>query len=423
MKFSKTLFVTILFMSLIFIPNIAVAQAAQTEDSEPYSVILMIGDGMGLEHLKLAEWVEYGKNANINLTMVMDLTHLIITESADSLITDSAAAATAMATGVKTNNNWVSIAPDGTELETVLEKVQQNGKSTGIVTTTPLQHATPAAFMTHTESRNEFSSIAQQIVENAGVNVLLGGGRSFFTETQLDFMEEKGYTLVEDRTSMIDVTSGDILGLFSEGDMEFEDTRDFTLTPSLAEMTGKALEILSQDPNGFFLMVEGGRIDHAGHDHNKVGVALETIAFDLAVSRAYSYAAQVPNTLLIVTADHETGGLMITGDSLDSQLPSQGMTEAAQRSIRINRANSINVTWTTGYHSDANVPLFLFGDFFTEEETLDNTDIYYIMDDFFSQEILVSTPLFTLERGIIVTGVAAIIVLLAYFIRLRKSKL
>ncbi|MFW9793532.1 MAG: alkaline phosphatase [Candidatus Thorarchaeota archaeon] len=423
MKFSKTLIVTILFFSLIFIPNITMVQATQTDDSEPVSVILMIGDGMGYEHLKLAKWVEYGKNA-INLTMVTELAHSVTTESADSLITDSAAAATAIATGVKTNNNWVSIAPDGTELETILEKAQQDGKSTGIVTTTSLQHGTPAAFMTHTESRSDFSTISQQIVENSGVNVLLGGGRSIFTETQLNFMEEKGYTLVEDRTSMMSITSGNILGLFSEGDIGFEEIRNFTLTPSLAEMTGKALELLSQDSNGFFLMVEGGRIDHAGHDNNKVGVALETIAFDRAVGRAYSYAAQTPNTILIVTADHETGGLMITSDSLNSQLPSLGMTEEAQRTIRISRANSINVTWSTGYHTDANVPLYLHGDFFEQyslNDIIDNTDVYQIMDDFFSSELQRATPLLTPTRGVIAGGSVVIIVLIAYFIRLRRS--
>ncbi|MCK5150815.1 MAG: alkaline phosphatase [Candidatus Thorarchaeota archaeon] len=424
MKLTKTILLSILLVSLILTPTVQYSQAAEAEYPEPLSVILMIGDGMGYEHVKIAKWVEVGKNANLTME-TLPYSYSVTTHSADAQITDSAAAATAYATGVKTNNNWVSIAPNGTELQTILEMAQINGKSTGVITTTTIQHATPAAFMTHVESRGDSSIITQQIIESAGVDVLMGGGSAFFSEYQIEFMVANGYSLAEDKSTLEGITSGKVLGLFSEGQMYYEQERDINLTPSIWEMTNKSLEILSQDPDGFFLMVEGGRIDHAGHENNKVSVVLETIAFDNAIEVALSYVEDHSDTILIIVADHETGGLMITGDTLNDELPSDENTEMENRNIRIARANNISVTWSTTYHTDSNVPLFIYGDVFEDysiDDVIDNIQVFHIMDDYFSGNISeIVPPLITVERITIIAGAAAIIVLAAYFIKLRKS--
>ncbi|MHA2191073.1 MAG: alkaline phosphatase [Candidatus Thorarchaeota archaeon] len=425
MKLTKTILLSVLLASLVLAPHIQYSQAAEAEYPGSLNVILMIGDGMGYEQVKISKWVEVGKNSNLVME-TLPYNYSVATHSADAEITDSAAAATAYATGVKTNNNWVSIAPNGTELQTILEMAQINGKSTGVITTTSIQHATPAAFMTHVESRGDSSVITQQIIESAGVDVLMGGGGAFFSTYQIDFMAANGYTLAEDKNTLEAITSGKVLGLFSGGEMGYEQERDINLTPSIAEMTGKSLEILSQDPNGFFLMVEGGRIDHAGHDNSQVDVVLETIAFDNAIEVALNYVEEHSDTILIVTADHETGGLMVTSDTLNDELPSSENTEMENRNIRIARANNVSVSWTADYHTDSNVPLFIYGDVFEHysiDDVIDNTQVFYIMDDYFSGRIQEQSilPLITVEMAVIVAGAVVIIVLAAYFIKLRKS--
>ncbi|MHA1956730.1 MAG: alkaline phosphatase [Candidatus Thorarchaeota archaeon] len=426
MKLTKTILLSVLLVSLVLTPYVQYSQAAEPDYPGPLSVILMIGDGMGYEQVKISKWVEVGKNSNL-IMETFPYNYSVATHSADAEITDSAAAATAYATGSKTNNNWVSIAPNGTELQTILEMAQINGKSTGVISTTSIQHATPAAFMTHVESRGDTSVITQQIIERAGVDVLMGGGRAFFSAEQIDFMAANGYTLAEDKTTLDDITSGKILGLFAGGEMSYEQERDINLIPSIAEMTDKSLEILSQDPNGFFLMVEGGRIDHAGHDNSRVDVVLETIAFDNAIEVALSYVEENSDTILIVTADHETGGLMVTGDTLNDELPSSENTEMENRNIRIARAFNVSVTFEADYHTDSNVPLFIYGDVFEDyllDDVIDNTQVFHIMDDYFSGRIQgqIALPGSTVEMVAIVAGVAAIIVLTGYFIKLRNSK-
>ncbi|MHA2423262.1 MAG: alkaline phosphatase [Candidatus Thorarchaeota archaeon] len=424
MKFRKTILLAVLLASFILTPSLQYATAA-SEYSEPLSVILMIGDGMGYEHIKLAKWVELGKNANLTLE-TLPYAFSIETHSASADITDSAAAATAYATGEKTDNDMVSIAPNGTELMTILEMARDNGKATGVITTTSIQHGTPAAFMTHVESRGDFASITRQIIESAGADVLMGGGSVHFSSDQIEFMVSKGYAFADSRAMLNAISTGMILGLFAEDGMTFEQDRDINLIPSLAEMTDKSLDILSQDDDGFFLMVEGGRIDHAGHGHSVLDVALETIAFDNAVEVALNFVEENSNTILIVTADHETGGFMITGDSLSGELPSDDNTEMENRAIRIARAESIDASWSTGYHTDVDVPLFIYGDVFENyvmDDVIDNTELFDIMDDYFSGKIqnsVAQLPI-TLEMIAIIAGTGIIIILGAYLIKLRRN--
>ena len=375
----------LLFKFEFYIPqetNREVKTSNDTDNKE--SIILMIGDGMGFEHLKLARWVERGINNSLPLELLpMQLN--VTTRSADNAITDSAAAATAMATGSKTNNGMLSISPSLEILETILEISYDLGKSIGIVTTTAITHATPAAFITHVQTRSDTTEISRQIVENSTVDVLFGGGSNDFTTSQLIQLEEDGYDIINNRSELMELDLNKIIGLFASSHLPYEKNRDQEITPSLTEMTTKAIEILSQDPAGFFLMVEGGRIDHAAHANDKVNVALETIEFSNAVDKAISFSKEHGDVLLIVTADHETGGLTILDESLNDNVPSVNNSLEENMILRIERINNISVDWSTTYHTNSKVPFFGYNTEFSgliNRSVIDNTDIFKIMNNY-----------------------------------------
>jgi alkaline phosphatase len=248
--------------------------------------------------------------------------------------------------------------------------------------------------MTHVNNRYNYTEIVRQIAEEADVDVLLGGGRAEFTTDRLDAMIANGYSVVENRTSMLNVTSGRLLGLFASGYMDYEIARNFSTTPSLSEMCNKSLELLSTDPDGFFLMIEGGRIDHAGHANNRTNVALETIEFNQAVKIALDYVTNYDNTVLLITADHETGGLMVVSDDLSDELPSAGNSMEANRTLRIARANNVTVTWEGTSHTAANVPFFSYGSSIgnlSQNEIIDNIDVFGFMNSTFFPENVTTT--------------------------------
>lgn len=388
----QTIIIIALTVSVGFIVNKNLPSSSyQPTNGNDLTIILMIGDGMGFEQVRMARYIEVGENAN--LVMESSLQNFsVMTHNVNFGITDSAAAATAMATGIKTNNARIAVGPDWDPAETILEIALEMGKATGIVSTTSIQHATPACFMTHVWSRNNYQEITRQIVENKNVDVLMGGGLEHFSEQQLVNMSTSGYSYVTNKTALTSVTSGRLLGLFSHSHMPYEEERNTTVTPSLAEMTSKAIDILQQNSSGFFLMVEGGRIDHASHDNEKVGTILETIAFDQAISVAKNYVETHENSILMITADHETGGPTIISENLDGSLPVSGLTEEQNKTIRITRANQIEVDWSTGGHTLNNVPMFAFGDAFENIQRkmlIDNTDIFSAMNNYFqSGEIL-----------------------------------
>ncbi|MBD3159831.1 MAG: alkaline phosphatase [Candidatus Lokiarchaeota archaeon] len=355
-------------------------------EEEPLSVILMIGDGMGYEHVKLARWVELGRTGHLRMERY-DFTASVLTHSASADITDSAAAGTALATGVKTINGRISKDPSGANLETILEIAEGYDKSTGVVSTCFVQHATPATFYAHVQSRSSYGEITRQAVEEVDVEVILGGGSEYFSPSQLTAMEDSGYSVVTNRSHMLSTSSSKILGLFSESHMPYEQDRDFEQTPSLGEMTEKSIDVLSQDPDGFFLMVEGGRIDHAGHDNDKVNDALDTIAFDEAVGVAIDYVQSHSNTILMVTADHECGGLTVMSENLSDTVPDASMTASENRSLRVERATNVTVSWISDYHTAVPVPLYCFGEAFENlpaNYTIDNTDVFDLMNDYYT---------------------------------------
>jgi alkaline phosphatase len=382
-----------ILMTLLLATSIAATLPAQGRDvpsnpvlaqSSGRSIILMIGDGMGYEHLRLTGLVEYGVEGSLTME-TLPWNSSVLTHSLDAEITDSAAAGTAIATGNKTNNRMVSMNPDEVPLQTILEISQLANQSTGLVSTCEIQHATPATFMVHVSSRGDYTEITSQIVEEADVDVLMRGGRSYFSSSQLDYMVADGYSIVYNRSAMMDVSSGRILGLFSNSHMIEERHRDYVTTPSLLEMTNKSIEILSQDPDGFFLMVEGGQIDFAGHDNDKVGVALETVEFDKAVALAVDYVEENSDTILIVTADHECGGLAVIGHDLSGVLPEDLSSETEKRTLRTERAQNVSTTWSSTYHTAAPVPLLCYGAAFDGLESgalIDNTAIFDLMKDY-----------------------------------------
>ena len=385
MSFLIALFISPLLVGDGFTP-IAQPQNQYTSagDSDP-SIILMIGDGMGYEHVELTRLVEKGESGNLSMQQ-LTWNASAATYSANQAITDSAASATALATGVKTNNGMIGMDPAEQVLESILEYAQDLNKSTGVITTVTVYHATPACFMAHTDSRYNYDDIVSQIVNTANVDVILGGGSGQFSSSQLSTMASNGYAVVDNRNDMLDVVSGKLLGLFDTSYMPEEIDRDYTTTPSLLEMTNQSLHILSQDSDGFFLMIEGGQIDFSGHDNDRVGVALEAIEFDKAVARAVEYVDSNPNTILIVTADHETGGLTVVSNTLSDVLPSTFGLEADRRSHRIDRANNVTTTWSTTGHTDTDVPIFAYGSAFTglpENYTINNIDIYTLMKDYY----------------------------------------
>lgn len=317
-------------------------------EGEVRNVILLIGDGMGLGQLTAAEIV----NGNDSLAILsLPYMSMVTTYSASNYVTDSAASATALATGYKTNNLAISMSPEGENLITVVEVAETLGMSTGVVTNTRVTHATPACFMAHISNRDMEYEIAGQILETE-VDVILGGGSSYFTSLNTI---GAGYTIVETSEELMNLESGKILGLFTTSYMSYESERDPDIEPSLAEMTEKSIELLSSDPDGFFLMIEGGLIDHASHNNDFEGTMSEVYAFDLAVKEALMFAARRNDTLVIVTADHETGGLLITGGYSSS---------------------SIRYEWIGTDHTGSMVPVLAYGP--RAEAVLgfsDNTDV------------------------------------------------
>ncbi len=318
----------------------------------PKNVILMIGDGMGFEQVEAGRY----KSGNPLCFESFPAQTEMTTHSANSAVTDSAASGTAMATGTKVNNDVISMAypGDGSELTTSLEIHRDLGKMTGLVSTTFMTHATPATFGAHESSRSNYAQIAVDYLYQTRPNVLFGGGANgLAAETASD----AGYTVVTTAADLANLnteTASHVSGQFGADHLPYELDGLGTL-PGLSEMTTTALAILDNGTEGFFLMVEGGRIDHAGHANDLARLQAEVVEFSNAVQEVVNWVdanEAWEETLLIVTADHETGGL-----DFDS---ATGLA-----------------TWSTDGHTAANVPIYARGVGATiVVGILDNTDIF-----------------------------------------------
>ena len=327
----------------------------------PKNVIFCIGDGMGFEQVKAAGMYLDGEEGSLFFE-TFPCSGEVTTCSADKEITDSAAAATALATGVKVNNGVISLRlpGDGGKLTTLLEYFKAEGKKVGLVSTTYISHATPAAFGAHAKSRGNHEEIIDCYLTKTKPDVLLGGAKTIKPQAAV----EAGYTVVTDRTDLMAVDTNAIArlsGQFGKDHLPFE-AKGKTDLPHLSEMTEVALDILDNGTEGFFLMIEGGRIDHAGHKNLLKENIYETIEFANTVRKVYQWAQDRKDTLIIVTADHETGGLQVTENNGKNVLP--------------------DVTWSTKKHTAANVPLFAWGrkaKLFAGQ--IDNTDFFELITD------------------------------------------
>jgi len=341
-----SLILTVIFLFTSLIPGVVFkTEGVALAGQKPGNVILLIGDGMGFEQVEAYRdkqgWATpVGKK--VYLDEVNDAFGKMTTYSADSDTTDSAAAATAMSTGYKTLNRMLGMTPDNDsfipdEVPTILELAEQKGLATGLVATSPICHATPAGFAAHVTHRNQFNKIAAQYFDqfaakDQSIEVLLGGEKRNFTPTgrpeyynevgkkvndandNRDLVGEfqgKGYSVIENAEKLKAATADRLLGLFTEkGGFTPEHQRQAgNPEPHLFEMAQKSLETLAKDPDGFFVMVEGSQIDWACHANDAPYFLGEMQGFDLAVKEVLEFQKNHPETLIIVTADHECGGL------------------------------------------------------------------------------------------------------------------
>lgn len=303
------------------------------------NVIFMVSDGMGMGTLAAA--VDFQKailgRESQWLGLYRDLPvvrSLCETHSATGFVTDSAAAASCWGIGERVQNGALNITPDGRKPVTLLQKMKAARKRTGLVTTATATHATPAGFVTTVGSRENQREVAFQYLER-GVDVVLGGGADYFGDTLVAAYQKVGYAHVTDRAQLLAHRGqGPLLGLFAKKYVPMEVDRLHrpalkASTPTLAEMTQAALESLHGGSEGFFLMVEGGRIDHGAHANDAIGAILDQIAFDDAIATVRRFVAVNPDTLLVVTTDHGTAGLQVNGvgtEEFDSKLPSYNET-------------------------------------------------------------------------------------------------
>jgi len=333
-------------MKKLLLVCLLVASAVFAGDAIPKNIILFIGDGMGLSQ------VTAGKIAKGALEMERcPVTGLVTTWSDGALVTDSAAAATALATGVKTRNGALGVDPNDKPLKNVMEYAEEKGKATGVAVACSLTHATPAGFIVHAPSRKLDPEIAGQIAASE-VDVLFGGGLDYFKSHLPELQKKMPVALTMEEFRQIGIPAKAAAILYPVHP-PYAAKREV----SLKELTQKAVAILAQDSDGFFLMVEGSQIDWAGHKNDGTNLVSEVTDFDNAVGAGLDFAAKDGQTLVIVTADHETGGFAVLGGSVENKI--------------VNQTGFVH-----GKHTASMVPLFAYGPGSTVFTGIhDNTDI------------------------------------------------
>ena len=368
MKKIHSLFVAIFAMAVL-------ASCTFEYQKQPKNVIYLIGDGMGFGAvtsllLSMEEETGFEKAPVIGLSE---------TCSANNYVTDSPAGGTALATGTRTCNGFLGVGPDSVQLESLLKKAQKMGKKTGIVVNTTLTEATPGAFYAGVTSRKESYKIAEQFTES-GVDVAIGAGLSAFINRpdSIDMTEvliNKGYDVYLDWKSVLGTESQKFIGILDMGDVhrrnkkstttasaaegqevclaarlaateENADTTRFSEpTEYLQKACTKALDVLEEEAkNGFFLMIESAIIDGYGHNNDSEGMIEEMQEFDKTLQTLIAYVNEHPNTLLVVTADHETGG-----------------TGVAYKSHEVNHPEGLHLNFSTKGHTGTVVPVFAYG--------------------------------------------------------------
>ena len=345
------------------------------QSQKPTNVIYLIGDGMGFGAVS-SLLLSVDEETGFEMAPVIGLNE---TCSANNYVTDSPAGGTALATGTRTCNGFLGVGPDSVQLESLLKKAQKMGKKTGIVVNTTLTEATPGAFYAGVTSRKESYKIAEQFTES-GVDVAIGAGLSAFINRpdSVDMtavLIEKGYDVYLDWKSVLSSKSEKFVGILEMSDVhrrnkqrnttasaaegqevclaarlaaeeENVDTTRFSEpTEYLHKACTKALSVLEKNaPKGFFLMVESAIIDGYGHNNDSEGMIEEMQEFDKTLKALVAYVKEHPNTLLVVTADHETGG-----------------TNVAYQSHAVNEPEGLHLSFSTKGHSGTVVPIFAYG--------------------------------------------------------------
>ncbi len=302
----------------------------------PRNVILMIGDGMGPVPLFYASLRAVGKDGRLHME-TMPYAGLVKTYPEEPVVTDSAAAGTALGTGVATANGRVGQTADGKPLPGLITELKGKGWATGVVTDEEVYNPTPGGFCANAANRRDEAVIARQMLLH-GPDIMLGGGRTVFLAEGMPAPEERGYRVARDKAgldALVDKGAEKVLGLFASRSLKGDASE-----PTLEEMTKAALGLAARGHGDqrLFLLVEGGRIDAAGHAHNIDAMVVHTLEFDMAVAEALGFARERGDTLVVVTADHDTGGLILS--------PSGGY---------------VKEHWGTRGHTAIPVPVFAYG--------------------------------------------------------------
>jgi alkaline phosphatase len=373
----------------LFVSNVVIKQAPNQADaasSNTRNVILFVGDGMGTAQRNAIRLATVGEKGNLAMDS-MPYAGLIHTSSTVP-VTDSAASATAYASGIKTYNGAIGMDADKKSVQTIMEYAKAAGRSTGIVTTSQITDATGAAFGAHVEDRSKQSDIALQLLTKSKVDVLLGGGEDFWypagnpgkfadepaedpsekskgTQGNLvDKAKQLGYSYVTNKTDMQKAKTGKLLGLFANEEM-FQQKPEgegdiYNPVVSLPEMTKKAIDTLAANKNGFFLMVEEEGTDEFAHQNNAKMTIKAGQELDKSVQIAKNFAKKNPDTLVLVLADHETGGFSIEAVDAEDESGDGISKEDGPFAIANSKQNFV-VDWTTSGHTAVDIPITAMG--------------------------------------------------------------
>ena len=351
--------------------------------NKPKNIILLISDGMSLTQVSTYRLLKGGPNERIAVDK-FPVSGIVLTHSENAIVTDSASSATAFSTGRKTNNGALGLDEDNKILENFTEIIDRYGYVSSLISTSEITHATPAAYASHVDLRWKTDEISLQMMES-NVMTILGGGRHFFLPEDLGGKRSDGLNLLEQMESSRMVMTekkeldsfdhsdlGKVVGLFADEALrDKEKPENHVFEPSSSEMLNFAInrseKFNENGCKGFFIMLEGSQVDWAGHANDLDYLKREMQDFDEAVELALDYATQNPDTLVIATADHETGGLLIESSS---------PTDYTAPEVKF----SFNTGIGYGSHTGVPVPVYAYGpgsENFTG--TLDNTDIFYAM--------------------------------------------
>jgi alkaline phosphatase len=375
---------------------------AQQASGGARNVILVVGDGLGPAHrdaIQLATVGPYERLAMDSLPYAgMAGTNSVESDDPPTFVTDSAAAATSLASGIKTFNGAIGVDPDGRTVPTVLERARTAGKATGVVTTSQVTDATPAAFGAHVEDRDEQAEIARQFVEESRPDVILGGGEDWwypegdegaFPDKQSGDDEEvsqsnrgnlverarqEGYEYVTSAGELSSASGPRILGLFANEEMFQQasegDGDEYDPVVPLPEMTSKALDTLSADPDGFFLLVEEEGVDEMSHYNNAERMLQAGEQMDRTVALLEDFAEGSGDTLLITTGDHECGGLTVEAVD-DPEFPDESGGNQGDENANLSTEDGpfdivgsdyeLVADWSTTGHTGVDVPTTALG--------------------------------------------------------------